>query len=181
MQVTQIEVHEIALAYHDWIAYPLNHYYGPAHRTVYIAHTDDGRIGLGESGGAEPQETIDQYVGSNPFDWIGDETSLGLGTAMYDLMGQAAGVPVYKLFGQKYRSFVPVGAWTVSTHPEHMAETVTRYAAQGYTWLKYHLSPFENVFDQTEAMQAVARPASRSTTTSPCTARTTTCPSWWKN
>ena len=105
MQVTQIEVHEIALAYHDWIAYPLNHYYGPAGRTVYIAHTDDGRIGLGESGGTEPQETIDQYIGSNPFDWIGDETSLGLGTAMYDLMGQAAGVPVYKLFGQKYRSF----------------------------------------------------------------------------
>ena len=158
MQVTQIEVHEIALAYHDWIAYPLNHYYGPAGRTVYIAHTDDGRIGLGESGGPEPQETIDQYIGSNPFDWIGDETSLGLGTAMYDLMGQAAGVPVYKLFGQKYRSFVPVGAWTVSTHPQHMAEAVTRYAAQGYTWLKYHLSPFENVFDQTEAMQAVAPP-----------------------
>ena len=158
MQVTQIEVHEIALAYHDWIAYPLNHYYGPASRTIYIAHTDDGRIGLGESGSTEPQETIDQYIGSNPFDWIGDETSLGLGTAMYDLMGQAAGVPVYKLFGQKYRSFVPVGAWTVSTHPEHMAETVTRYAAEGYTWLKYHLSPFENVFDQTEAMQAVSPP-----------------------
>ncbi|MYC70163.1 MAG: hypothetical protein F4X17_05565 [Gemmatimonadetes bacterium] len=156
MQVTQIEVHEIALAYHDWIAYPLNHYYGPARRAIYIAHTDDGRIGLGESGSTEPQETIDQYIGSNPFDWIGDETSLGLGTAMYDLMGQAAGVPVYKLFGQKYRSFVPVGAWTVSTHPEHMAETVTRYAAEGYTWLKYHLSPFENVFDQTEAMQEVA-------------------------
>ena len=110
------------------------------------------------AGGPEPQETIDQYIGSNPFDWIGDETSLGLGTAMYDLMGQAAGVPVYKLFGQKYRSFVPVGAWTVSTHPQHMAEAVTRYAAQGYTWLKYHLSPFENVFDQTEAMQAVAPP-----------------------
>ena len=158
MQVTQIEVHEIALAYRDWLAYPLNHYYGPASRTVYIAHTDDGRIGLGESGRPEPQATLDLYIGSNPFDWVGDETSLGLGTAMYDLMGQAAGVPVYKLFGQKYRSFVPVGAWTVSTHPQRMAEAVTRYAEQGYTWLKYHLSPFENVFDQTEAMQVVAPP-----------------------
>ena len=26
----------------------------------------------------------------------------------------------------------------------------------GYTWMKYHLSPFENVMDQMEAMQAVA-------------------------
>ena len=158
MQVTEIEVHEIALEYRDWLAYPLNHYYGPARRTIYVAHVDTGLIGLGESGRTEPEDVIAAYVGTNPFTWIGDETSLGLGTAMYDLMGQAAGVPVYKLFGPKYRSFVPVGAWTVSTHPAHMAEAVTRYAAEGYTWLKYHLSPFENVFDQTEAMQQVAPP-----------------------
>ena len=155
MKVTEIEVHEITLEYHDWIAYQLNHFYGPTRRTIYVAHTDDGRVGLGE-GGAQPQETIDQYIGTNPFDWVGDETSLPLGTAMYDLMGQAAGVPVYKLIGPKHRSWVPVGSWTVSTHPKRMAEAVERYAARGYTWMKYHLSPFENVIDQTEAMQEVA-------------------------
>ena len=41
---------------------------------------------------------------------------------MYDLMGKAAGVPVYKLFGQKYRSWVPMASWTVSTHPRRMAQ-----------------------------------------------------------
>ena len=156
MKVTEIEVHPITLEYVDWIAYQLNHFYGPITRTVYVVHTDNGLVGLGESGSTESQEMIDGYIGTNPFDWVGDEVSLGLGTAMYDLMGQYAGVPVYKLFGQKYRSWVPVGSWTVSTHPHLMAETVEQYAAQGYTWLKYHLSPFENVMDQTEAMQAVA-------------------------
>ena len=156
MKVIEIEVHPITLEYVDWIAYQLNHFYGPITRTVYVVHTDNGLVGLGESGSPEPQEVIDGYIGTNPFDWVGDEVSLGLGTAMYDLMGQYAGVPVYKLFGQKYRSWVPVGSWTVSTHPHLMAETVEQYAAQGYTWLKYHLSPFENVTDQTEAMQAVA-------------------------
>ena len=156
MKVTEIEVHPITLEYVDWIAYQLNHFYGPITRTVYVVHTDNGLIGLGESGSTEPQEVIDGYIGTNPFDWVGDEVSLGLGTAMYDLMGQYAGVPVYKLFGQKYRSWVPVGSWTVSTHPHLMAVTVEQYAAQGYTWLKYHLSPFENVMDQTDAMQAVA-------------------------
>ena len=156
MKVTEIEVHRITLPYVDWIAYQLNHYYGPSRRTIYVAHTDDGLTGLGESGSTEPRETLDHYIGTNPFDHLGDEVSLGLGTAMYDLMGQAAGVPVYKLFGQKYRSWVPVGSWTVSTHPDRMAEAVREYSAQGYTWLKYHLSPFENVIDQTEAMQAVA-------------------------
>jgi L-alanine-DL-glutamate epimerase-like enolase superfamily enzyme len=159
MKVIEITAHQITVPYHDWIAYPLNHYNGPSRRTVYQLRTDTGLVGLGEKGGApEPEEIAEQYIGTNPFDWMGDETSLGLGTAMYDLMGQAAGVPVYKLFGQQYRSWVPVASWTVSTHPTHMAEAVRQYAAQGYTWLKYHLSPFENVFDQTEAMQEVAPP-----------------------
>ena len=156
MKVTEIEVHEISLEYVDWIAYQLNHFYGPAKRTVYVAHTDDGLVGLGEGHAAEPDEVVGRYIGTNPFEWVGDETSLALGTAMYDLMGKAAGVPVYKLFGQKVRSWVPVGSWTVSTHPDRMAEAVREYAAQGYTWMKYHLSPFENVIDQTEAMQAAA-------------------------
>jgi L-alanine-DL-glutamate epimerase-like enolase superfamily enzyme len=156
VRVDEIEVHEISVEYVDWNAYPLNHYYGPSRRTVYVVHTDNGLVGLGEGGGTEPQEVIDRYIGSNPFEWVGDETSLALGTAMYDLMGQAAGVPVYQLIGQKYRSWVPVSSWTVSTHPDRMAEAVKAYASQGYSWMKFHLSPFENVFDQTEAMQAVA-------------------------
>lgn len=161
MKVTEIEVHEIGLEYRDWLTVPMNHYYGPMRRVVYVVHTDDGRVGLGESGSREPAAVVDSYLGSNPFDWVGDETSLGLGTAMYDLMGQAAGVPVHRLFGQRQRAWVPVGSWTVSSHPERMAEAVQRYAAMGYTWLKYHLSPFENVFDQTRAMEAVAPPGFR--------------------
>jgi L-alanine-DL-glutamate epimerase-like enolase superfamily enzyme len=54
------------------------------------------------------------------------------------------------------RRWTPVGSWTVSSDPAHMAEAVQRYAAQGFTWMKYHLSPFFNVFDQMDAIQAVA-------------------------
>ena len=158
MRVTEIEVHEITLEQQDWIRYPLEHYGNYDSRRIYVAHTDDGLYGLGE-GGREAPEIIDQYIGTSPFDWVGDETSLPLGTAMYDLMGKAAGVPVYKLFGQKVRSWVPAACWTVSTHPDRMVEAVQHYAARGFTWMKFHLSPFENVFDQTEAMEKVA-PAS---------------------
>ena len=154
--ITDIEVHHITDEYVDWIAYQLGHYYGPAHRTIYVVHTDKGLVGLGESGSPEPQATIEGYIGTSPWDWVGDETSLGLGTAMYDLMGKAAGIPVNKLFGQRFRRWAPVSSWTVSTHPDRMAEAVERFAALGYTWMKFHLSPFENVLDQTAAMQAVA-------------------------
>jgi L-alanine-DL-glutamate epimerase-like enolase superfamily enzyme len=156
LKITDIEVHDITVLYEDWIAYELNHYYGPSRRTVYVVHTNSEFIGLGESGSREPDEVLARYVGTSPFDWVGDETSLGLGIAMYDLMAQAAGVPVYKLFGQKYRSWVLAAAWTVSTHPDRMAAAVQQFADRGFTWMKYHLSPFENVIDQMEAMQAVA-------------------------
>ena len=106
MKVADIEVHEIGLEYQDALAYEFSHYYHISGRTVYVVHTDTGLVGLGEGDMTEPQEVLDRYIGSNPFDWIGDETSLGLGTAMYDLMGKAAGVPVYKLFGQRYRAWV---------------------------------------------------------------------------
>ena len=156
MKITDIDIHRVTLQYDEARAYELIHYHDLTQRTIYVVRTDSGLTGLGESEGVEKQEVLDRYIGSNPFDWVGDETSLGLGTAMYDLMGKAAGVPVYKLFGQKYRSWVPVAAWTVSTHPGRMARAVQAYAAQGHTWMKFHLSPFENVIDQTEAMQEVA-------------------------
>ena len=49
---------------------------------------------------------------------------------MYDLMAKDAGVPVWQLFGQQARRFVPVGSWTVSSDPTHMAEAV------GHNWSK---------------------------------------------
>ncbi len=153
--ITDIEVHPVTVDYEDFLADELNHYYGPSRRTIYVARASNGEIGLGE-GSRETDEVLARYIGSNPFDWIGDETSLPLGMAMYDLMGKLAGVPVYKLFGQRYRSWVPAASWTVSTHPDRMARAVKEFAARGYTWMKYHLSPFENVLDQMRAMQEVA-------------------------
>ena len=154
--VTDIEVHNIMVPYEDWIHDTLDHFYGPSRRTIYVVRTNSDLIGLGESGGPESADVLNNYIGSSPWDWIGDETSLGLGTAMYDLMGKAAGIPVYKLFGQRFRRWVPVGSWTVSADPTHVAEAVQQYSRRGYTWLKYHLSPFENVIDQLQAMQNVA-------------------------
>ena len=120
-----------------------------------MVHTDTGLIGLGESGGdGETQEVVDSYIGTSPWQHLGDRTSLGLGTAMYDLMGKDAGVPCWQLFGQQVRRWTPVGSWTVSSDPAHMAEAVQRYSALGYTWMKFHLSPFFNVFDQMDAIQA---------------------------
>lgn len=160
VRIIDIESHEIMVDYEDFVARELQHFYGPTRRTIHVVRTSNGEIGLGEGDG-EPPGVIERYIGTSPFDWINDETSLSLGTAMYDLMGKLAGVPVYKLFGQRHRAFVPVACWHVSTHPQRLAEVLLEYSSRGYTWLKYHLSPFENVLDQMRAMQQVAPPGFR--------------------
>lgn len=126
-------------------------------RTVYIAHTNTGLEGYGEySGPPVDQEVLDHYINTSPFEHINDEVHLGLGTAMYDLMGKATGLPCHRLFGAQCRTYVPVSSWFNATSPARMAEAVKYYAEMGHTWMKFHLSPFENVIEQTKAMQAVA-------------------------
>eukprot|EP01051_Picozoa_sp_SAG22_P025587 SAG22_NODE_7656_length_720_cov_1.067633_1_plen_123_part_10 len=122
MKVTRIEVHVVRLPPQPWAGGPIKHYFSDqtALLTIYIAHTDTGLEGYGEGvaqSGPLPQETIDMYIGTNPFEWVGDTTSLALGTAMYDLMGKAAGVPVWRLLGQQKRKRVKVGAWFVASAP----------------------------------------------------------------
>ena len=130
IRVTDIEKYEIHPDYVDWLHYELNHFYGPTKRSVYVVHTDKGLQGLGE-GRNEPDEVLEKYIGTSPFDWVGDETSIPMAKAMYDLMGKAAGVPVYKLFGQRYRRWVPFSSWTVSTHPPHMGGSRSEVLGHG--------------------------------------------------
>ena len=115
VHVTDIEVHEITVPYRDWIAGPLNHYYGPTRRTVYVAHTDNGLTGLGESGGPESPDVIEQYIGTNPFDHVMGTGLFNLDMACYDLMGKHLGLPAWKLMGQQTRQWVSMGWWMPSS------------------------------------------------------------------
>ena len=70
---------------------------------------------LGEGHGDAP-EVVQSYIGTSPFDHINDETSLALGTACYDLMGQAVGRPCWRLFGEQLaRRWVPVSSWAANS------------------------------------------------------------------
>jgi len=157
LKITDVEVHNIQVPYQDWAAYEMNHFYGPSRRTIYVFHTNTGLIGLGEGEDPLPESEIQRVIGTSPFHWLGDSTfGLGFQAGIFDLMGQAAGMPIHRLIGPKQRSWVSIAAWTISTHPHRMANTVKQLASMGYTWMKYHLSPFESVTDQIAAMQEVA-------------------------
>jgi hypothetical protein len=76
MRITEIQIHEILLPYHDYNATWLFRYQGieTQLRTVYIVKTDVGLEGYGESGGpAQKKDQFAMYVDTNPFDWIADD------------------------------------------------------------------------------------------------------------
>ncbi|MBM4076388.1 MAG: hypothetical protein FJ267_12205, partial [Planctomycetes bacterium] len=159
LRITAIESHEILLPYHDFNAQTLFRYHGLGVqlRTIFIVKTNQGLEGYGETWGrASPDANFAKYIGTSPFDWIGDSSSLSMNMALYDLMGKFLNVPVWKLIGPKRRDRIPVSAWTVSQPPKLMAEEVRHAASLGFRWLKYHTDEVQNVVEQTKAMQAVA-------------------------
>ena len=160
LRVTEIEIHQILLPYHEFNAETLSRYHGLGIqlRTIYIAKTNfEGLEGYGDAWGRGwPKEEVARYVGTNPFDWLGDTKVLPINMAMYDVIGKYLRLPAWKLIGPKVRDRVPVAAWTVSRPPKQMAAEVRHAVQQGYRWLKYHVDEIQNVVDQTIAMQDVA-------------------------
>jgi len=159
LKITEVETRIICPPFNAWNSEALTRYQGPEfrYRTVFIVHTDNGLVGLGEHSGklwSGMEDWIARLKGTNPCDWLAHPTlPIALAPAIYDLVGKFNDVPAYKLLGPRARSRVPMAAWTVSQTPYKMAEEVKHAAEAGYTWLKYHTSHFHNVIAQTEAMQ----------------------------
>ncbi|MFP6619938.1 MAG: enolase C-terminal domain-like protein [Pirellulaceae bacterium] len=146
--------------YHDYHRQTLFRYHGQniQARTVYRVTTNLGLTGYGECWGTNSLTPADfkPYLGTSPFDWIGQRDNLSINMALYDLMGKYLQVPAWKLLGPQVRTKIPVAFWTVSQTPDALAEEVRQAVQAGYRWLKYHVDEVQNVVDQTRAMQAVA-------------------------
>ena len=162
LRITEIERHVVLLPLNDYHTVSLYRAQGSeiSARTVFVVKTDNGLEGYGEGMGSTwlPEEELEQFIGTSPFDWIGDEANLPLNMAFYDLMGKHLGVAAWKLIGPKVRSWIPVSAWTEPQDPDAMAEEVRQVSRRGYRWLKFHLNQIQDVVDQTAAMQKVAPP-----------------------
>jgi L-alanine-DL-glutamate epimerase-like enolase superfamily enzyme len=141
--------------------------------TIYKIHTDEGVVGVGASGGS-PELARDvigpKLVGQDPFriDYLtrvarntaGGHASLpiacGIEMALWDLVGKAAGLPLYRLWGthrnrvRAYASMVEVGT------PEQRAEDAIALLDKGYTAVKLrlHAATMREDIAQVEAVRA---------------------------
>jgi L-alanine-DL-glutamate epimerase-like enolase superfamily enzyme len=127
--------------------------------------TDAGFVGYGETllhytWGRVPDDGIERVKGRNPADFLGDDSlGAGLQQALYDVVGKALGVPVYRLFNlPRVREWCPIAWWNTKMPPEVLAEEAQDAVAQGYTAHKFKVRPWFDVYAQVEAVSAVTPP-----------------------
>lgn len=127
--------------------------------------TDAGIVGYGETlphytWGRVSDEAIARVKGGNPADFLGDDAlGAGLQMALYDVVGQALGVPVYRLFNlPKVRDWCPISWWNIDASPEDNAAEAQEAVARGYTSYKIKARPWWDVFAQVEAIAQVTPP-----------------------
>ncbi len=122
--------------------------------------TDDGLVGIGESpvlyGGEVAKLIIDScrrlVVGEDPFDVEVIRRKLyahhnlihfhihaagwalsGIEMALWDLMGKAAGQPLYKLWGGAIRRKIPFWGWVAGAGTSSMAAESKSFVRKGFT------------------------------------------------
>ena len=123
--------------------------------------TDADLVGIGEtlvnySWASVTEATVDRVLGGNPFELMWDDTlGAGLQIALLDVAGKAAGVPVYRLLGNKVRDWCPVAWWSIDMPPEDMATEASRAVELGYTAHKQKARPYFDVIEQVEAVSKV--------------------------
>lgn len=152
--------------------------------TLIAVHTDSGLVGLGSvfsteslvkaalellspiCVGADPREPdrISQQMHENTF-WLGRGGAVthaisGIDIALWDILGQATGLPVCTLLGGRYRDKVRPYASVLIEDTPILTDNLGKLAAQGFTAFKIGWGSFGRVNTQVdEATVRAAREA----------------------
>ena len=126
----------------------------PAVKTnIYHVHTDEGLTGIAE-GADVSEEKVQDCIGRNPFEFILDDSVGPLQMALYDLMGQSAGLPMAQLLGPA-KDTVPLACWSQCFPPEVLQQEARLALAEGYTIHKFKRRAHTDVLEQASAVVEV--------------------------
>jgi muconate cycloisomerase len=135
-------------------------------------HTDEGLVGLGEVPKGVPAASVTSFaprfegrdlwsfnLQELPFEttWFANpEVYEAYEMGLFDLVGKALGVPVYRLFGGKYRDRVPVSRCSGRMTPADAARTARECIEQGYSVLKMKATADDPLVERLGAIQDAA-------------------------
>lgn len=127
---------------------------------VIRLETDVGIVGWGETlphytWGRVTDQAIEKALGRNPFELLWDDSlGAGLQLAVWDAAGKAAGVPCYRLIGDKVRDECPISWWAIDMPPEDWAGEARDAVEAGYTCFKLKARPWWDIVAQVDAICA---------------------------
>ena len=121
--------------------------------SIYHVHTDEGLVGVGE-GSSFSEDQVQSYLGKSPFEFVMDDTAGPLQIAFYDLMGQAVGLPMAKLFGPS-QPYAPIAYWSHSFPPEVLQQETKIALTNGFKTHKFKRRAYTNVVEQVASMAEV--------------------------
>jgi len=187
MKITGIEIIPLTMTFKGMIKESFGTVGLREDDVVIRLHTDEGITGLGEGSTlgpfycAESQETVIGIIGhhlfpkvvegKDPFDvdpihYQMDKVVYGntvakaaVDIALYDIMGKALNVPVYKLLGGCFTDEIPIRASVGIDTPEKMAALAKSIVDKGFQGLKVKvgLNPFEDI-DRVKAIRQAIGP-----------------------
>ena len=184
MKIEQVEITPLAVPYHRPISISVGTI-SIAKNILVKVYVDEGIIGLGEVSpfiptySGERQETavavLHQWIapallGEDPFDIDKIHAKMdelipghscaksGVDIALYDIMGKAVGVPVYKLLGGIYQDKIPL--WYAVSWDEGiqaMAEEAAGWVQQGFKGIMVKIGKEKDVNQDIEWVKLVRR------------------------
>ena len=120
--------------------------------------TDAGVVGYGETiqnytwGRVQ---AVDKVVGRPPSETMWDDSlGAGLQMALFDAAGKLAGVPLYRLLGNKCRDWCPISFWDHDMSPEKYEVEAKVAVELGYTCMKIKTRPW---FDVRETVKRITK------------------------
>ncbi|MDA1313747.1 MAG: mandelate racemase/muconate lactonizing enzyme family protein [Acidobacteria bacterium] len=138
--------------------------------TLVKLYTDEGLVGVGDAllnvedslGSVPRAEAIcKKLVGHSPWEFLLDDSLGGILMAVYDLVGQASGLPVSRLFAPKPRKRIVQTWWSQCLPPDVMASEAKLGYELGYRVHKVKARPFEDAIEQAEAITSAVPPGFR--------------------
>lgn len=111
---------------------------------IVRVHTDEGLTGLGESK-EDPRSRLPAMVGHTAYEFLNNGAlTPGVMIAIYDLVAQAGGVPICKLFSPKPRPTVQATWWSHCLRPALLASEAKRGVELGYEVHKIKTRRYED-------------------------------------
>jgi L-alanine-DL-glutamate epimerase-like enolase superfamily enzyme len=154
MKVTHVETFPLNLPFYPRVEGHMHRASTHGERVeVCRVETDAGWVGYGE-GGTNPAQ-IGRVLGRPPAEFLFDDAvGLGLQIALLDAVGQAEGVPLYRLLGTKVRDWAPLSWWAIDMPPEDWVAEAREAVRLGYTSFKLKARPWRDILDQVDALSA---------------------------